>query len=345
MSEGQADRIGFDAFVIDLNARQLWRGSERVHLNPRYFDALVLLARNPGKALSRQRFMDEVWQDAVVGDEALSQCIAALRRALGDNASKPRFIRTVPRRGYEFLVHPSTPASDSAGSVRLIAGAVVGGALAGAIGGMIYGAGLSFGHAMTDTTAIMAVMLAVNTGIGALAALGTGAGLAAGIAWRGGIIASIVGAALGGLAVGAIVRWLSSEAFVLLFGLGMVPGTGAVEGVVLGAALGTGLVLGHGRTASRMATCSAIVALAAVLVVALGGHLMAGSLQMLANEVGSSPIKFDHFGALIGEDGFALPVRLLLAALEGGILGAGVAFGVSRARAWPSAAGMTQINS
>lgn len=343
MSERQAHRIGFDEFVIDLDSRQLWRGSERVHLNPRYFDALTLLARHPGQVMSRQRFMDEVWQDAVVGDEALSQCIAALRRALGDNASNPRFIRTVPRRGYEFLAHSATPSN--AGAVRLVAGAIVGGALAGAIGGLIYGAGLSFGHALADTTAIMAVMLAVNTGIGALAALGTGAGLAAGIAWRGGIVAPIVGAALGGLAVGAIVRWLSSEAFVLLFGLGMVPGTGALEGVVMGAALGTGMILGQGGTGSRMAICAAIVALAAVLVVAFGGHLMAGSLQMLANEVGSSPIKFDHFGALIGEDGFGLPVRLMLAALEGGILGGGVAFGVSRARAWRSAAGMTQINS
>ena len=330
----QPERIAFGDFVLDVGARQLWRGDERVHLNPRYFDALALLVRHRGQVVSRQRFMDEVWGDTVVGDEALSQCIAALRRALGDEAANPRYIRTVPRRGYE-LIADAVP-SGTPHPVRLVIGAGVGGAAAGVLGGLIYGAGLAFGQATADTSAIMVVMLAVNAGIGALAALAVGAGLATGVAWRGGILAPIAGAALGGLVVGATVRWLSSEAFVILFGLGFVPGTGALEGVVMGAALGAGLMLGHGGRAAQVLTTAAVVALAAVLVVAAGGHLMAGSLELLVREVGSSPLSFDHFGALVGEQGFGLSVRLLLAALEGGLLGAGVAWGVISARAWRS---------
>lgn len=64
---------------------------------------LVELARCPGEVLSREQLLDDVWGEVFVGEEALTHCIWDLRRAFGDNARRPRFIRTVPRRGYQLI--------------------------------------------------------------------------------------------------------------------------------------------------------------------------------------------------------------------------------------------------
>ena len=75
----------------------------RVDLNARYFDALALLVREAGTLVSKDRFLAEVWRGVPVTDEALTQCIRTLRRLLGDDASRPRFIETVPKHGYRFI--------------------------------------------------------------------------------------------------------------------------------------------------------------------------------------------------------------------------------------------------
>ena len=87
----------FDRFVVDGSQRQLKCDGSPVEVNSRYLDALLLMVRNPGQLITRDRFLDDVWSGIPVTDEALSQCIANLRRTLGDDASKPRFIETVPK--------------------------------------------------------------------------------------------------------------------------------------------------------------------------------------------------------------------------------------------------------
>src|SRR3982750_1526333 len=93
----------FEPFVIDAGERQLWNGDRRVELNGGYFYALALLVRDAGKLVSKDRFLDEVWRGVPVTDEALTQCIKTLRRQLGDDAARPRFIETVPKHGYRFI--------------------------------------------------------------------------------------------------------------------------------------------------------------------------------------------------------------------------------------------------
>jgi DNA-binding winged helix-turn-helix (wHTH) protein len=61
------------------------------------------MVREAGMLVSKDRFLDEVWRGVPVTDEALTQCIKALRRALGDEAASPRFIATVPKHGYRFI--------------------------------------------------------------------------------------------------------------------------------------------------------------------------------------------------------------------------------------------------
>ena len=93
----------FGEFSLDLGDRRLRRAGEPVELSSRYFDALALLLGEPGKLVSKERFMDEVWRGIPVTDEALTQCIRTLRRQLGDDAARPRFIETVPKHGYRFV--------------------------------------------------------------------------------------------------------------------------------------------------------------------------------------------------------------------------------------------------
>ena len=98
----------FDRFCLDPSDRQLSRDDVRVDLNARYFDALALLVREGGRLVSKDRFLDEVWRGVPVTDEALTQCIKTLRRQLGDDASRPRFIETVPKHGYRFIAPVET---------------------------------------------------------------------------------------------------------------------------------------------------------------------------------------------------------------------------------------------
>ena len=72
-------------------------------LIPKYFDLLHLLIRRRHEAVSKQAIFTEVWSDVIVSDGALSQAIRILRRTLDDDAREPRFIRTVPRHGYQFV--------------------------------------------------------------------------------------------------------------------------------------------------------------------------------------------------------------------------------------------------
>ena len=96
-------RYRFGEFVLSPRQRVLWRGGAPVALIPKYFDLLHLLIRRRQEAVSKQAIFTEVWSDVIVSDGALSQAIRILRRTLDDDAREPRFIRTVPRHGYQFV--------------------------------------------------------------------------------------------------------------------------------------------------------------------------------------------------------------------------------------------------
>src|SRR5215510_13718938 len=93
----------FDRFSLDPNERRLFAGELPVDLNSRYFDALLLLLQNPGMLLGKERFLQEVWRGIPVTDEVLTQCIKTLRRQLGDSATQPRLIETIPKHAYRFI--------------------------------------------------------------------------------------------------------------------------------------------------------------------------------------------------------------------------------------------------
>ena len=99
-------KLEFGEFVIDSESRLLSRRAEalaeRLHLSPKAFDALwLLLERRPG-AVTKDDLHARLWPGTFVVDANLSVTMAEVRRALGDDAQSPRFIRTVHRIGYSF---------------------------------------------------------------------------------------------------------------------------------------------------------------------------------------------------------------------------------------------------
>lgn len=102
-AETQVAGFRFDNFYLDARNRQLWRAGELLALNSKYFDVLLLLVTRNGQLVEKQRIFDEVWQGVFVTDAALTQCIKDIRKQLGDDATRPRFIKTVPRHGYIFI--------------------------------------------------------------------------------------------------------------------------------------------------------------------------------------------------------------------------------------------------
>jgi DNA-binding response OmpR family regulator len=97
------DVISFGPFRIDLTARTLHRGVVPIHLRPKEFELLALLASRPGEALSREELVQIIWGDKpLAARQAVAVAIHALREKLEDVQSKPRYIRTVSRYGYRF---------------------------------------------------------------------------------------------------------------------------------------------------------------------------------------------------------------------------------------------------
>jgi len=97
--------LRFGPFELDLDSCELWKSGVRVKLQLQPFRVLGLLATQPGRLLTREEIQREVWPDGTFVDfeQALNFCIRQIRSALGDQANTPRFIETLPRRGYRFM--------------------------------------------------------------------------------------------------------------------------------------------------------------------------------------------------------------------------------------------------
>ena len=102
--------LRFDVFELDTAAGELRRRGDRVKLPPQPFRVLELLVRRGGEVLTRADIRERIWSDSFVDfEQGLNFCIRQIREALGDTAEAPRFIETLPRRGYRFLLPVETP--------------------------------------------------------------------------------------------------------------------------------------------------------------------------------------------------------------------------------------------
>lgn len=329
-----AQDFRFGSYRLEVANRRLTRDGELVEISPRYLDVLALLVREQGQLVTKNRFLEEVWTGVPVTDEALTQAIRTLRRQLGDDATTPRFIETVPKHGYRFVAEVSTtnpqpqpaPIRDTG---RLTAAGTTGALLAGIVGGLIYGLAETANPQVQASGAISVLLIYVC--LATLVATLGGAGVSFGMETAHRLLpsrfaANVIGGMVGGMTVGALVKLIGVDTSNLLFGYAPGDVTGAFEGVLLGAAVGLAFWLAQIRYADSVRRSGLVAALivgaTGAFIPLLGGRMLGGSLDLLATSFPNSRLHFGRIGMLFGETGFGPRTEIITGGLEGALFGA-----------------------
>jgi DNA-binding winged helix-turn-helix (wHTH) protein/TolB-like protein/cytochrome c-type biogenesis protein CcmH/NrfG len=105
-------RIRIGEWRVDGTLNELSRAGRTLRIEPKAMEVLMALADRPGEVVSREALLALVWPGMVVGDDALTQSIIKLRKALGDTARSPAYIETISKRGYRLI---APVAADAAG--------------------------------------------------------------------------------------------------------------------------------------------------------------------------------------------------------------------------------------
>src|SRR5205823_11345188 len=95
----------FGTYEVDPDSGELRKSGIRIRVQQQPFKLLEILLKRPGEVVTREDLRARIWPDESFGDfdQAVNVAIAKLRGALGDSADNPRFIETIPRRGYRFV--------------------------------------------------------------------------------------------------------------------------------------------------------------------------------------------------------------------------------------------------
>jgi len=104
-NNASAPVVRFGVFEVDLRTGELRKSGVRIRLQERPFQILVMFLQRPGEVINREELRKKLWaEETFVGfDHSLNAAVQRLRESLGDSAENPRFIETLPRRGYRFL--------------------------------------------------------------------------------------------------------------------------------------------------------------------------------------------------------------------------------------------------
>jgi|HubBroStandDraft_2_1064218.scaffolds.fasta_scaffold33997_1 DNA-binding winged helix-turn-helix (wHTH) protein/TolB-like protein len=109
----------FGPFVLDTLQHALLREGAAVPLTPKTYDTLLILVQNCGRMLSKEELMQALWPDSFVEESNLTQQVSMIRKALGESASEPGYIVTVPGCGYRFTAELKPAASDEPSDRRV----------------------------------------------------------------------------------------------------------------------------------------------------------------------------------------------------------------------------------
>lgn len=114
-SEGSGLQEGFwvGEWFVEPMLNRMVRKEERVSLEPKVMDVLVLMATRSGETVTKETFMEEVWSGTVVTDDVISRCISQLRKAFEDDAQNPVYIKTVRKKGYRLIAPVRAPDDDA----------------------------------------------------------------------------------------------------------------------------------------------------------------------------------------------------------------------------------------
>ncbi|MGH9746762.1 MAG: winged helix-turn-helix domain-containing tetratricopeptide repeat protein [Candidatus Acidiferrales bacterium] len=123
-STARARIVRFGTFEADLTARQLRKSGVRIRLHGQPFEILAMLLERPGDLVTREDLQQRLWPtDTFVDfDHGVNTAINRLREALSDSADNPRFVETVPRRGYRFIVPVESQPSAAPGTAQVVSG-------------------------------------------------------------------------------------------------------------------------------------------------------------------------------------------------------------------------------
>ena len=106
MAPSEGAQLRFGVFELDVKNGELRRAGLRLRLQPQPFKVLALLASRAGEVVTREEIQEQIWGNDTFVDfeQGLNFCIKRIRETLGDDAEVPRFIETLPKRGYRFIV-------------------------------------------------------------------------------------------------------------------------------------------------------------------------------------------------------------------------------------------------
>lgn len=102
-SPSQTESVSFGEFSFHLGREFLYHEDHTIMLPPRTIKVLKMLIERPRDVITREEFLDQVWQGAHVTESSLTEAITQLRKALRDDPAEPRYIQTIHRRGYRFI--------------------------------------------------------------------------------------------------------------------------------------------------------------------------------------------------------------------------------------------------
>ena len=108
----------FGSFRLDRANHCLWKDAERVSITPKAYDVLCHLVEHSGSLVTPDEMLEVIWGDTYVNPEVLRKYVLEIRKALGDKADDPKFVETVPKRGYRFIAPvcaDQEPATSDAG--------------------------------------------------------------------------------------------------------------------------------------------------------------------------------------------------------------------------------------
>jgi len=126
IENGEQDLVRFGPYSVDLHTRELHKDSIRVRLVGQPFEILTLLLSRPGELVTREQLRDRLWAgDTFVDfDHGLNAAVNKLREALCDSAENPKYVETLPRRGYRFIgkIEPFVDGSVAAEQFKITGG-------------------------------------------------------------------------------------------------------------------------------------------------------------------------------------------------------------------------------
>src|SRR5438132_10955186 len=107
--------VRFGTYEVSLQSGEVRKAGVRIRVQQQPMKLLEILLERPGEVVTREELRSRVWADESFGDfdQAVNIAIAKLRSALGDSADNPRFIETLPKRGYRFIADVSVVDADA----------------------------------------------------------------------------------------------------------------------------------------------------------------------------------------------------------------------------------------